>query len=151
MRKSRADLIPWDVCVPVDAAFEDFIQTAREWWCRERDTLPCSVPVSSLYGVSRVMAHGAQRYPEQDGRSWEHDARYARASLHYGAMMGHAYREGVEDESGLMHEWHAMARYMMLSALHARGMLIDDRPPAVLKDNEVIVPKGSYVVSGGDS
>ena len=151
MYESRVDLIPWDVCVPVNLPSENFLMAAREWWCREREDLPCSIPDDCVIGVGHIMGFGAHKYPESDGRSWEYDRKYQTASGQFRSMMRHAYTSGVDAESGLPHEWHAMSRYMMLSALMTRGVLIDDRPPAALKSDEVRVPRGSYVTSGGDS
>lgn len=151
MIKSRPGLIPWDCCLPVDVDAGDLLSAARYWWCRETEALPCTIPSDYVLGVGRVLAHGAEKYPAMAGRSWESVDEYRLASVHFDAMMRHAYSRGNEPESELPHEDHAMTRYMMLSALLARGTLIDDRPPAVLKADEVRVPKGSYVTSGGES
>jgi hypothetical protein len=149
--KSRPSLIPFDVCTVAEVPLENCILAAQDWWARNREVLPCAIPHDCFIGVGQVLAHGAAKYPEMGGRSWEHMPQYRKASVQFDALMRHAYTPGIEDESGLMHEHHAATRYLMLTALIARGTLIDDRPPATLRSDEVMVPKGSYVVAGGDT
>lgn len=148
MSKSALHLVPWDVLTVVEIAPEKLIVAAKMWWCREVDRLPCTVPHSHLHGVGRVLEFGSRKYAE---RGWEKDAAYHTASGHFSSLMRHGYSPGLDDESGLLHEWHAMCRYMMLTALLARGVLIDDRPPQVLREDEVLQPHGTFVTPGGRS
>lgn len=146
MNKSRLELVPWDVCVITPVASEQRIVAAKMWWIGEIARLPCTVPEDCLHGVGRVLGWSTLKYAEGD---WARER--LQASRHFGAIMRHAYSRGLDDESQLPHEWHAMCRYMMLSALLARGVLIDDRPERQVAADEVRVPAGSYGSPGGDS
>lgn|GEM_PF-5716178 len=152
--KSRLELIPWDEAAIVDVPLENLISAAKLWWCRTTTSCPCTIPIDCVLGVGQVLAFGAFKYPENDGRGWETQKPHTLASHQFGALMRHAFTPGLDPESGLLHEWHAASRYMMLATLIARGTVIDDRPARQLRDDEFIMPEGAYAVgrnSGGVS
>ncbi len=137
--KPRLELLPWDVVHISDHDLPSLVGAARMWWLRETEQLPCLVPSDMVMGVGAVLAHGAAKHSE---RGWENEEWAQTASYHFGALMRHVMVPGPDAESGLDAQWHAACRYMMLSALLARGDLIDDRPPARAGAQTVAMSKG---------
>ncbi len=146
--KPRMSLLPWDEVTILDVPLENLISVAKLWWCRTITSCPCTVPLDMVIGVAQVLAFGAAKYPDNDGRGWATQEPDTRASYQFDRFMSHAFTPGLDQESGLPHEWHAASRYVMLSTLIARGTVIDDRPPRQLRDDEFIMPEGAYAVRG---
>lgn len=132
--KPAAHLLPWDTLTWSDdpsLTVNVLVRATKSWWLRRRGELPCILPREMILHAAEVMAFGIVQHPEQGGRSWEIDERYMAASYHFASIMRHALATpDIDRESGLPHEWHVATRYMMLTALMARGRLIDDRPKA---------------------
>jgi hypothetical protein len=149
--KPRTDLLPWD-CLRVAADGEVDLHTltkvARLYWTRKTNHLPPILPRALLLPVARVLTMGAEKYT---ARGWENDTRYHSVSQHFAAMMRHAANPAdLDEESGLPNDWHVASRYIMLAALLARGVLVDDRPPAQPNSYEedaidVVVDEGAGI------
>lgn len=148
--KPRPDLLPLDAIVVVPGITIEHIELlVRTWWLRKTDSLQGALPPELMLPVAQVFAFGAAKYSE---RGWENDAKYHRASASVCSFYRHYCAETLCDyESGLPHQYHAACRYVMLSTLHKRGLLIDDRPPLAPSREDIVLPEGSYVVPGGVS
>jgi hypothetical protein len=103
-------------------------RVTRLYWTRKTNHLPPILPRALLLPVARVLTMGAEKYT---ARGWENDTRYHSVSQHFAAMMRHAANPAeLDEESGLPNNWHVACRYIMLATLLARGVVVDDRPPA---------------------
>jgi len=84
------------------------------------------IPLASLSGAARVLAHGAKKYGR---KNWRID--HINASTYQGAIMRHliAYYDGetFDRDSGENHLSHIMANCMVLLDATEQGSLIDDR------------------------
>jgi hypothetical protein len=128
--KRRLDLIPWDVVFPTDLA----ICHLSRWWRRDpRSHLRAALyhlldghPIEDV--VHPVLEGGERKYRASwdwldNSRHWSADYRAALRHLR-SATQG----TGLDPDSGLPHAHHAAARVVMLLALEALGIGIDDRP-----------------------
>lgn len=79
-----------------------------------------------LEALAVVLEFGARKY---EPRNWEKGMSWSRC---FGALMRHMWAwwhgEGVDQETGLSHLWHAACCLMFLLAYEARGVGDDDRP-----------------------
>lgn len=84
------------------------------------------LPIDAVCGVVKVLAFGAAKYGE---RNWEKGLAWSRC---YSALQRHItcwwQREGVDEETGFSHLWHAACCVLFLVAFEMRGMGQDDRP-----------------------
>lgn len=90
---------------------------------------PELLDISSLEGVSRVLAYGAKKY---EANNWRKGFQWTRL---IGSTLRHLYAfargEDVDPETGLPHIDHVMCNVMFLSAHQKHGYGVDDRikPP----------------------
>lgn len=131
MNKPDPSLIPWDAVSVTDLPLRidhiDLLLTS--WWTHATNELQVALvpawvmPTAAVFGYYRDVG----KYPARD---WETNPERWKASAHFAAFKRH-YHAGSEldPESGLPHWWHAISRAVMLTTLHARGVLVDDRPP----------------------
>lgn len=84
------------------------------------------VPWDALRAIVQVLSFGAGKYSE---RNWENGMAWSRC---FSAMQRHLTSwwqgEGVDDETGFSHLWHAGCCCLFLIAFELRGIGCDDRP-----------------------
>lgn len=84
------------------------------------------LPYDALRGIVKVLAFGATKYRE---RGWEEGMAYSRC---YSAAIRHLTswwnKEGVDNDTGYSHLWHAGCCVLFLIAYEIRGAGTDDRP-----------------------
>lgn len=85
------------------------------------------IPPEAMEALAFILTYGAQKYGD---RNWEQGMRWGRP---FAALMRHMWSwwrcEGVDEETGKSHLWHAMACIAFLITYEARGIGKDDRTP----------------------
>lgn len=83
-------------------------------------------PGDALFAISEILTFGAQKYAD---RNWEKGMKWGRV---YGALMRHLWKwwqgDGLDEETGKSHLWHAGCCIVFLIAYEMRGIGDDDRP-----------------------
>lgn len=129
MIKPTPAAFPWDA-IPVtdlNLRIEHIDLLLTSWWTHATPELQVAVQPNWVLPISETLAFGEAKY---GGALWLEKEEYRRASYHFNAFKRHFYASSDRDaESGLPHWYHAACRAVMLATLHARGLLIDDRPP----------------------
>lgn len=131
MNKPDPSLVPFDAIpvtdLPLRVEHIDLLLTS--WWTHATNELQVALVPAWVLPVAAVFAHyrDVGKYPARD---WETNPERWQASKHFAAFKRHFHANvELDAESGLPHWWHAISRAVMLATLHARGVLVDDRPP----------------------
>lgn len=132
MNKPDPSLVPFDAIpivadLPLRVEHIDLLLTS--WWTHATNDLQVALVPAWVLPVAAVFAHyrDVGKYPARD---WETNPERWQASKHFSAFKRHFHANvELDPESGLPHWWHAISRAVMLATLHARGVLVDDRPP----------------------
>lgn len=83
------------------------------------------VPKEALWGMAQALTYGAKKYGRHNYRQGIEYSRLADACLRH--LTAYMENEDIDEESGNLHLYHALASLAMLTFMHYNRPEMDDR------------------------